>query len=417
MNTATEQASWWGTLKDPDFLTNPYPQLKAWREQGAIHHDAASDIYFVLGHREFARIGRSPKMGRDTRLWRDGWATPAAKARDPLAYELFSEIQPQMINVNPPDHRRMRAVFEEAFKPAAVAALAPMIEAEAQRLIEQLAQHDGGGEVEFIRQYAAPLPLRVVCNLFDIPASMDETIGRWSESFIRVLDIMVSPEHRQEALVAIREFKAYVKGLIDERRKHPGNNMLDTLVAAFDAGVLSEQEALTNLVSMLVAGHETTVSLIGNGMLCLLRNPDELAKMRADRSLVPGAGEECLRYEPGGNMILRVAIEDFPIDDRVIPAGSMVLGLIGAVNRDPAVFADPERFDIARPTNNLQMTFGAGAHTCLGAGFARLEGRIAFNALLDHFDRLELAGEPRWRLDRMNARSLASLPMRLGRSR
>ena len=227
---------------------------------------------------------------------------------------------------------------------------------------------------------------------------------------------MVSPEHRQEALVAIREFKAYVKGLIDERRKHPGNNMLDTLVAAFDAGVLSEQEALTNLVSMLVAGHETTVSLIGNGMLCLLRNPDELAKMRADRSLVPGAVEECMRYEPGGNMILRVAIEDFPIDDLTIPAGSMVLGLIGAVNRDPAVFADPERFDIARPTNNLQMTFGAGAHTCLGAGFARLEGKIAFNALLDHFDRLELAGEPRWRLDRMNARSLASLPMRLGRS-
>ncbi len=414
MNTATEQASWWETLKDPDFLTDPYPQLKVWREHGVIHHDAASDIYFVLGHREFARIGRSPKMSRDTRLWRDGWASDAARVRDPLSYALFSEIQPQMINVNPPDHRRMRSVFEQGFRPAAVAALAPMIEAEAQRLIEQLDDRD---EVEFVKHYAAPLPLRVICNLFDIPAVMDEPIRRWSESFIRVLDIMVSPEHRQEALVAIREFKAYVKELIDERRKHPGHNMMDALVSAFDAGVLSEQEALTNLIAMLVAGHETTVSLIGNGMLCLLRNPSELAKMRADRSLVPGAVEECLRYEPGGNMILRVAMEDFPVDDEVIPAGAMVLGLIGAVNRDPAVFTDPDRFDIARPANNLQLTFGAGPHTCIGAGLARLEGKIAFNTLLDHFDRLALAGEPRWRLDRMNARSLAALPMRMGRSR
>jgi cytochrome P450 len=412
MNSTVEQPSWWGTLRDPSFLVDPYPQLKLWREQGGIHLDPASGIYFVLGHREFSKIARSPKMGRDTRLWRDGWATPAAQARDPLAYELFSEIQPQMINVNPPDHRRMRGVFEEAFKPAAVAALAPMIEAEAARLLDKLG---AGGDVEFIEQYAAPLPLRVICNLFDIPADMDDDIGRWSESFIRVLDIMMTPEQRQEALGAIREFKAYVKELIDARRKHPGNNMLDTLVSAFDAGILSEQEALTNLIAMLVAGHETTVSLIGNGMLCLLRNPAEMAKMRADRSLVPGAVEECLRYEPGGNMILRVAIEDFPVEDTVIPAGAMVLGLIGGVNRDPECFADPERFDITRPTNNLQMTFGAGAHTCLGAGFARLEGKIAFNALLDRFDHMELAGEPRWRLDRMNARSLEYLPVRLGR--
>lgn len=416
MSVATESASWWETLREPSFLADPYPQLTAWREQGTIHHDAASGIYFVLGHPEFSKIARSPKMGRDTRLWRDGWASPAAKARDPLAYELFSEIQPQMINVNPPDHRRMRGVFEEAFRPAAVAALAPMIEAEAAHLLDALDALADAGEVDFIAQYAAPLPLRVVCNLFDIPASMDATIGDWSKSFIRVLDIMITPEQRQEALVAIRAFKAYVKELIKQRRQQPGNTLLDALVTAFDAGILSEDEALTNLVSMLVAGHETTVSLIGNGMLCLLRNPAELERMRADRSLVAGAVEECLRYEPGGNMILRVAIEDFPIGDMVIPAGSMVLGLIGAVNRDPRCFDDPERFDISRPTNNLQMTFGAGAHTCIGAGFARLEGKIAFNALLDRYDRLELAGEPSWRLDRINARSLASLPMRLRRA-
>lgn len=412
MNAAVEEASWWTTIKEQSFLIDPYPQLKAWQQQGPVHHDPASDVYFVLGHPEFAKIARSPKMGRDTRLWRGGWATAEAKARDPLAYQLFSQIQPQMINVNGADHQRMRGVFEEAFRPAAVAAMAPMIEAEAAKLLDDLGE---GGEVDFIERYAAPLPLRVVCNLFDIPAEMDDRVHQWSDSMIRVLDIMTTAEQRAEALAALQEFKAYVRGLIAERRKNPGNCLLDTLVAAFENGTLSEDEALMNLVSMLIAGHETTVTLIGNGMLCLLRNPEQLAALRADRSLVPSAVEECMRYEPGGNMILRVAIEDFPIGDLVIPAGSMVLGFIGAVNRDPAVFPDPERFDITR-AKNPQLTFGAGAYTCLGAGLARLEGQIAFNALLDRFPGIELAGESRWRLDRMNARSLERLPVRLRRT-
>jgi len=411
MNAVIEETSWWETIKDKSFLIDPYPQLKAWRELGAVHHDRASDIYFVFGHQEFTKIARSPKMGRDTRLWRGGWASPEAKARDPLAYQLFSEIQPQMINVNGADHQRMRGIFEDAFRPAAIAAMAPMIEAEAAKLLDALGQ---GGEVEFIERYAAPLPLRIVCNLFEIPAEMDDSVRRWSDSLIRVLDIMTTPEQRQEALAALQEFKAYVGSLIAERRKHPGNCMLDTLVAAFVAGTLSEEEALMNLVAMLIAGHETTVTLIGNGMLCLLRNPEQLAAMRADRSLVPMAVEECMRYEPGGNMILRVAIEDFPVGDMVIPAGAMVLGFIGAVNRDPAVFEDPERFVISR-AKNPQLTFGAGAYTCLGAGLARLEGKIAFDALLDRFADIELAGEARWRLDRMNARSLECLPVRLRR--
>lgn len=412
MSTELEQNSWWTTLRDKDFLTDPYPQLKEWLAQGPVHYDAPSDIYFVLGNREFVKMARSAKMGRDTRLWRNGWASPEAREQNPLAYQLFSEIQPQMINVNGADHQRMRGVFEEAFRPAAVAAMAPMIEAEAKRLLEALGE---GGEVDFIKQYAAPLPLRVVFNLFDIPAEMDEPIRRWSAAMIRVLDVITTQEQRLEAMAALQEFKAYVRGLIAERRARPGNSLLDTLVAANDQGTLSDDEAVMNLVSMLIAGHETTVSLIGNGLLSLLRHPDQLERLRANRELVPGAVEESMRFEPGGNMILRVAIEDFPLADTVIPAGSLVLGLIGAVNRDPAVFEDPDRFDIGR-SSNPHFTFGAGAYTCLGAGLARLEGKIAFDALLDHFPRIELAGEARWRLDRINARSLECLPVRLGRS-
>jgi cytochrome P450 len=412
MNAVAEESSWWETIKDPSFLIDPYPQLKAWRELGPVHHDRASDIYFVFGHNEFVKLARSPKMGRDTRLWRGGWASPEAKASDPLRYQLFTELQPQMINVNGADHQRMRGVFEQAFRPAAVAAMAPMIEAEAVKLLDALGD---GGDQEFISAYAAPLPLRVVCNLFDVSEEMDQQVLAWSDSLIRVLDIITTPEQRKEALEALHDFKLYVRELIAAHRKNPGNCLLDTLVAALEEDTLNQEEAVMNLVSMLIAGHETTVTLIGNGMLCLLRNPEQLAALRADRSLVTTAVEECMRYEPGGNMILRVAIEDVPVGDLVIPAGSLVLGFIGAVNRDPAVFADPERFDISR-VKNPHLTFGAGAYTCIGAGLARLEGQIAFNALLDRFSDIELAGEARWRLDRMNARSLECLPLRLRRN-
>jgi cytochrome P450 len=412
MNAVAEESSWWETIKAPSFLIDPYPQLKAWRELGPVHHDRASDIYFVFGHNEFVKLARSPKMGRDTRLWRGGWASPEAKASDPLRYQLFTELQPQMINVNGADHQRMRGVFEQAFRPAAVAAMAPMIEAEAVKLLDALGD---GGDQEFISAYAAPLPLRVVCNLFDVSEEMDQQVLAWSDSLIRVLDIITTPEQRKEALEALHDFKLYVGELIAAHRKNPGNCLLDTLVAALEEDTLNQEEAVMNLVSMLIAGHETTVTLIGNGMLCLLRNPEQLAALRADRSLVTTAVEECMRYEPGGNMILRVAIEDFPVGDLVIPAGSLVLGFIGAVNRDPAVFVDPERFDISR-VKNPHLTFGAGAYTCIGAGLARLEGQIAFNALLDRFSDIELAGEARWRLDRMNARSLECLPLRLRRS-
>lgn len=412
MSTDIGQESWWSTIKDEAFIREPYGQLRAWLDQGPVHYDAPSDMYFVLGNREFAKLARSPKMGRDTRLWRNGWASPEAREQNPLAYQLFSEIQPQMINVNGADHQRMRGVFEEAFRPAAIAAMAPMIEAEASQLLDAMGE---GGELDFIREYAAPLPLRVVCKLFDIPSDMDEPIRRWSAAMIRVLDVITTQEQRLEAMAALQEFKAYVRSLIAERRARPGNTMLDILVAANDQGTLSDDEAVMNLVSMLIAGHETTVSLIGNGLLSLLRYPEQLQRLRANRELVPGAVEESMRFEPGGNMILRVAIEDFPVADTVIPAGALVLGLIGAVNRDPAVFEDPDRFDVGR-SSNPHFTFGAGAYTCLGAALARLEGKIAFNALLDHFDHIELAGEALWRLDRVNARSLQCLPVRLGRS-
>ncbi|MBN3725613.1 cytochrome P450 [Burkholderia sp. Ac-20379] len=401
---------WWGLLTDQAFLTNPYPYLETRREFGPVQHDAASDVYFVIGHREFGQVARSPQFGRDTRLWRDGWAAPQNAIGDPLMFRLFSEFQPQMINSNPPDHRRMRAVYEQSFKPAAIAALEAMIEAEADTLLDAMPAE---GPVEFMAAFATPLPLRVLRNMFEMPERMDGEISRWSAALIKLADVMLTPQQKQDAYDALLEFKTYLRGHLAERRKHPGGGMIDAVIAAHDDGTLDEEETLVNLVAMLIAGHETTVTLIGNGMLTLLRHPRELERLRADRSLMRSAIDECLRYEPGGNMIVRVAIEDAEVGGVTIPAGSMVLGLIGAVNRDPRSFADPQTFDVGRHPNT-HYTFGSGIHVCIGAPLARLEARIAFDKLLDRYPALALDGEPAWRLDRINGRGLGHLPMRVG---
>ena len=410
--TAAASVDWWGLLTDRDYLTDPYPWLRQLLQRGPVHHDQASDVWFVLGHREFAQLAKAPQLGRDTRLWRDGWCTAENQQRDPVSYQLLAEFQPQMINANPPDHRRMRDVFEQAFKPSVIAAFAPMVRAEADRLLDGM---PSGATLNFMEKFAAPLPLRVLCNLFEVPREMDAEIGRWGAALIKIGDIMMTPDQKREAHTALTQFKAYLRGHLASRPKQGGDGMMDLVTRAFDDGTLDEQEMLTNLVAMLIAGHETTVTLIGNGMLALLRHPDQMARLRADRALVRSAIEEFLRYEPGGNMILRVAIEDYPVGGSVIPAGSLAIGLICAVNRDPARFEQPDRLDIGRHPN-AHFTFGSGIHICIGAALARLEAKIAFDSVLDRFPAIELAGEAQWRLDRINARGLGMLPVRLGQA-
>ncbi|KAB7619602.1 cytochrome P450 [Alkalilimnicola sp. S0819] len=401
---------WWAMLSDPAFLEQPYGELCRLQRLGPVHFDAASGVYFVLGHEAFSRVVKSSRMGRDTRLWRDGWATPEYRERDPLGHRLFSEFHAQMINANPPDHGRMRGVYECAFKPRPTKALEPMIVEQAHKLLAAMPER---GEVEMIQAYAGPMPLRVLCELFDMPPAMDDQISRWSDALIRIGDIMISQAQKREALSALTEFKDYLRGHLAERREAPGESLMDMAIRANDEGVLNEEETLVNLVAMLIAGHETTVTLIGNGLMLLLRHPEQLQRLRAQRELMRTAIEEFLRYEPGGNMVLRVAIEDFQLGDVRIPAGAPVIGLIGAVNRDPARFERPDELDLAR-RSNAHFTFGGGAHFCIGAPLARLEADIAFNALLDRYSQLELAGAPQWRLDRMNARGLARLPVRVG---
>lgn len=407
---AGEGIDWWSILTDRAFLENPYDELKRLQSLGPVHLDAASGVYFVLGHRAFLKVAKSSELGRDTRHWKNGWTAPDYRVHDPVGYRLFSEFQPQMINCDGAEHARMRKVYEPAFRSQAVRDVGALVEAEAAQLLDAMPRE---GTVDFIEAFAGPLPLRVLCKLFDIPQSLDETVARWSASLIRIGDILMTPDQKSEALEALTEFKAFLRDHIAARRARPGDSLMDLAIRAHDDGTLDEEETLTNLVSMLVAGHETTVTLIGNGLLLLLRHPGEMARLRADRSLLRTAIEEFLRMEPGGNMILRVAREDVEVEGTLIPAGAPVLGLVGAINRDPTRFERADEVDIGRPAN-AQLTFGSGPHVCIGAPLARLEAHIAFSALLDRYGSIELAGEPEWRLDRLNARGLGSLPVRVG---
>jgi cytochrome P450 len=398
-------------LTDPAYLSDPYAQLKRIRELGPVHHDAPSDVYFVLGHNELRLMAAAPEMGRDTRLWANGWNTPQNRLRDPAAYQLFNEFQPQMTNANPPDHRRMRDVYEKAFRPGDMARYLPMIEVECRQLLDAVPVD---APVDFMAAFADLLPRRISRNLFDIPAAMDEPVRAWVTALNKIANIIMTPDQKRDAHAALREFKVYLRDHLAARSGAPGDGFIGLALAASADGAMDEEESLNNLVT-LVSGGSATPTLLGNGMLTLLRHPEQFARLRANRALLPSAIEEMLRYEPGGSLLLRVAIRDFQCGDVLIPAGALAIGLVGAANRDPARFDDPDVFDIGRQPNS-HAAFGGGPHICIGKALIRMTAQTAFTALMDRFPRIELAGEPVWWTDRSDQRGLTALPVQLGQA-
>ncbi len=400
---------WWSLLTDPVFLRNPYPELKRIREIAPIHFDPVSGLYFVLGYREFGAMAKTPQMGRDTTFWASGWNSPEKRQRDPALYELFTEFQPQMINANPPDHRRMRGVYEKAFRPGSLARYLPMIRAECDRLLDALPV---GEPVDFMTTFANPLPHRVSLNLFDIPLDMERQVWDWIAALSWLGNIILSPEQKLAAKRAQSEFKAFVREHLAGRRQDPGDGFIGLALAAAEAGTMNEEETLNNVV-MLISGSRTSLTLLGNGLVTLLRHPAEFERLRANRELMRPAIEEMLRYEPGSSLIPRAGIGDFTCGGVRIPAGSLAVGLVGAIQRDPARFEHPDVFDITRQPNPHSV-FGGGPHICIGKALARMTAQVAFTALMDRFPRIELAGEPAWWTDRSDQRGLDALPVRLG---
>lgn len=408
-SASSSSVDWWTMFSDPAFLACPYRELNRIRDTAPVHFDPVSGVYFVLGHPEFRQMATACEMGRDTRLWSKGWSSAENRRADPLSYELFSTFQPQMTNANPPDHRRMRNVYERAFRQTDLQTFVPMIEAECARLVGAMPE---GTPFDFMERVANPLARVVSRRMFDIPEDLDEDLARWVAALSLVGNIMMSPDEKQDALTALTEFRNYLRQRIASGVDTPGEGFVGLTLSAHADGAMDEDECLNNLVT-LISGGIAIATLVGNGLLALLHHPNEFARLRQDRSLLRPAIEEMLRYEPGGSFILRVAIEDVTCGGVPIPAGTLAIGLVAAIGRDPRIFEDPDRFDVSR-TANPHMVFGAGPHICIGKALVRMTATALFETLMNRFEHIELAGDPFWWTHRSDQHGLNALPVRTG---
>ena len=318
--------------------------------------------------------------------------------------ELMAMVNRHMLNADAPDHTRLRRLVSKAFTVGRIGALEPRIAEISEGLADRL-----GTEADLIHDYALPIPVTVIAELLGVPVDdLDE--------FRTMIDGFLRPATPEEGMAAGMQMIQYVNTAIDIRTEDPGEDLLSALIHLEEEGDRLDRAELMSMVNLLViAGHETTVNLIGNGMLELLRHPDQLAALRSDPSLIDGAIEEMIRYNgPVETPFPRFAYDRTTIRDVTIPAGDMVIPVLAAANRDPAVFPDPDRFDITRSPNK-HVGFGLGIHYCLGAPLARLEARIAIPTLLERYSSIELAVDAdalEWNPG-FFLRGVRSLPVRL----
>jgi len=292
--------------------------------------------------------------------------------------------------MDPPDHTRLRRLVSKAFTPRTIEQLRPHV---AELVHTMLDDVDPAG-FDLIAGLGYPLPVTVICELLGIPAEDQHLFGPWSSDASRMLDADLDDATIQRGLMAFMQLVNYLNGIFDERRAHPRDDLLSALLAAEEAGdKLSEEELRTTVVLLFVAGHETTTNLIGNGTVALLHQRDQWDRLVADPTLAPGAVEEVLRFDGPVHLTARTATAETTIGDVVVEPGQGLVTLLAAANRDPARFPDPDRLDITRADAH-HLTFSQGAHYCLGAALARLEGQEVFKALVQRFPTLELREEP-----------------------
>ncbi|MEW2505642.1 cytochrome P450 [Amycolatopsis sp. NPDC047767] len=311
--------------------------------------------------------------------------------------------------LNPPDHTRLRGLVGKAFTARTVEALVPRVE---ELVGEFVGRVVAAGEGDLMAELAVPLPVTVIAELLGVPVGDRERFGAWSGAMARAAEpgFLLAPGVAEAAAGARREFVGYFRELAAERRRAPGDDLLSALVAVADEGErLSEGELLVTLTLLLVAGHETTTNLIGNGVLALLRNPEQYRALARDAALAEGAVEEVLRYDSPIQLTTRTVLTDTTLGGVELAAGTTVLVLVGAANRDPRVFDEPDRFDITRAPGR-HLAFGRGIHFCLGAPLARLQGRTVLRELARRAPELRPTGEPEW-AETVTLRGLRTLPV------
>ena len=310
-----------------------------------------------------------------------------------------------LLFMDPPDHTRLRGLVSKAFTPRTVERLRPRIQELVDGILDQAAER---GTLDVVAELGYELPVTVICELMGVPLADRDQFAGWSSDASRLLDGVMTADELQAGVLAAMSFFAYFNQLFDERRRQPGDDLISGLLAAEEAGDRLSPEELSSIVVLLfIAGHETTMNLIGNGTYALLRDPAQLARWHQDPSLDVPAVEELLRFDPPAHITGRTATEDIVVNGHEVRRGTGVVTLVAAANRDPARFADPAHLDLGRADNH-HLAFSQGMHYCLGAALARLEGQVAIGSLVRRFPDLELAEEPVHR-DHFVLRGLRSL--------
>ncbi|HEY7199614.1 MAG TPA: cytochrome P450 [Candidatus Dormibacteraeota bacterium] len=385
---------------DPAVMADPYPYYRLMREGDPVHWNGTIRTWFLTRHADVSELMRDDRRFSADRTRSERYVPPPPeRARGARS----------MLVVDPPDHTRLRNLVNKAFTPRMVEQLRPRIESISADLLDRLA---GEGETDLVAQFAYPLPVIVIAEMLGVPARDRMRFQEWSAVLIRGLDPFVDAETLERVFDAREALNDYLNGIIAERRRQPAADLITGLIAAEEEGdALGHGELVAMCNLLLVAGHETTVSLIAGGTLALLRHPDQLDRLRREPPLARTAVEELLRFVPPVQWTGRVAMEELEIGDRRISPGQSVVGILAAANRDPEVFPDPDRLDLGRDPNP-HVAFGRGIHFCLGAPLARLEAQIALPMLLARFPALREAGTPEPR-PTWNLRGLARLPVAL----
>ncbi|MBV8753219.1 MAG: cytochrome P450 [Hyphomicrobiales bacterium] len=392
---------------DPATNADPFPIFRRLQDEDPVHWSGAVKGWNITRYDDVRAIALDRSMSADrVRPFFD--VLPGEEQRR-LA-DLGRYLTLWAVFKDPPDHTRLRGLMNRAFTPRAVEALRPNIERIVDDLIDAIVAR---GAADLIADFAYPLPASVIMDMLGVPRSDLAVMKVWSDDIALFVGIArATPDKYAKAQTGTREMAAYFRRLVAERRKAPREDMISALIAAEEhAQHLTEDEIVASCILLLFAGHETTANLIGNGVLAFLRHPGELAKLRARPELAGSAVEECLRYDGPSGALARVVAVAHEMGGRRLKPGERVYAWMNAANRDPRRFAEPDRFDIERP-DNRHLTFGHGAHFCLGAPLARLEAQIAFPRLFERLQGLELTTDKFESMDSLILRGVKKLPVR-----
>ena len=387
---------------DPAFIADPYPAFAAMRAQGEVHWHEEMGVAVAVSHAAASAVLRHRSLGR---IWTD------AKPLDRFAsFNLLHRNS--LLENEPPTHSRLRRLVAAAFGRGHVERLRPWIAELADRLVDELvAKITSEGQADLLSHVAAPLPVEVIAELLGVPAGDRALLQPWSNAIVKMYEYGLAEDKQAAAEHAAEEFVAYLRDLVALRRASPGDDLVSDLVAVTDTdgAKLTEDELVATAVLLLMAGHEATVNVIGNGVQALMNHPDEWRRLVDDHSLLPTAVEELIRYDSPLQLFERTATEPVTIAGYRVEPGRKIAALLGAAARDPKVFTDPDTFDITRDPNP-HLGFGMGIHYCLGAPLARIEVQAALSSLARKLPGATLAAEPRRRTEFV-IRGLHDLPL------